>query len=227
MILITKKRDETSMENFDGSNLNDNCREQLLEKVEILEVQSEALLNQVEKLEGIRGALEEKVSAYRFRLKEVTKKLEDIDVSSSRDIVVYHNKDNLERRRFILGSRVNYQQECSNDSEKAAEINYLQDKYERLLDQYMHERDKNEQLFNYLFQKEENVALDLFVKADAADTLLDATTLSRKIIQRAEDQAKHIGSNLKEQLNRVLKQENDLPQVLINDLKYGIRCLEE
>lgn len=217
------------MKNFDGSNLNDNCKEQLLEKVEDLEIQSEELLNQVEKLEGIRGALEEKVSAYRFRLKEVTKQLEDISVSSSRDIVVYHNKDNLERRRFILGKRMNDQQvsECSSSSEKAAEMNDLQDKYERLLEQYMYERDKNEQLFNYLFQKENDAALELFVKADAADTLLDATTVSRKIIQRAEDQAKHIGSNLREQLNRVLKQENNLPQELINDLKYGIRCLEE
>lgn len=215
------------MENFDGSNLIDNGREQLLEKVEDLEVQNEELLSQVEKLEGIRGALEEKVSAYRFRLKEVTEKLEDIHVSSSREIVVYHNKDNLERRRFILGGRANYSWKCESNSEKKAEINQLQDKYERLLELYMLERDQNEQLFQHLFQKEGDAVLELFVKADAADTLLDATTLSRKIIQRAEDQAKHIGSNLREQLNRVLKQEDSLPQELINDLNYGIRCLDE
>ncbi|MFQ7236988.1 MAG: hypothetical protein ACLRPU_19100, partial [Enterococcus hulanensis] len=69
---------------------------------------------------------------------------------------------------------------------------------------YMYEREKNEQLFNYLFQKDENAALELFVKADAADTLLEATALSRRIIQQAEERARHIGTDLKEQLRGVL-----------------------
>lgn len=225
MILITKKRDETSMENFDVFNVTDNSKEQLLEKIEDLEIQSEELLDQIEKLEGIRGALEEKVSAYRYRLKEVTKKLEDNHILLSRDIVVYHNKDNLERRRFVLQRRTDVKQ-CLGFSEKTEEINDLQNKYERLLEQYMYERDRNEKLFEYLFQKENDAALELFVETDAADTLLDAAKTSRKIIQQAEEQARYIESNLKERLNSVLKHEPNMPQEVINQVKEGIRCLE-
>lgn len=213
------------MENFDVLNVTDNSKEQLLEKIEDLEIQSEELLDQIEKLEGIRGALEEKVSAYRYRLKEVTKKLEDNHILLSRDIVVYHNKDNLERRRFVLQRRTDVKQ-CLGFSEKTEEINDLQNKYERLLEQYMYERDRNEKLFEYLFQKENDAALELFVETDAADTLLDAAKTSRKIIQQAEEQARYIESNLKERLNSVLKYKRNMPQEVINQVKEGIRCLE-
>ena len=182
-------------------------------------------MDQIEKLEGIRGALEEKVSAYRYRLKEVTKKLEDNHILLSRDIVVYHNKDNLERRRFVLQRRTDVKQ-CLDFSEKTEEINDLQNKYERLLEQYMYERDRNEKLFEYLFQKENDAALELFVETDAADTLLDAAKTSRKIIQQAEEQARYIESNLKERLNSVLKHKRNMPQEVINQVKEGIRCLE-
>ncbi|MBU5584791.1 hypothetical protein KQJ29_35265, partial [Enterococcus sp. S181_ASV_20] len=74
---------------------------------------------------------------------------------------------------------------------KTMEINDLQEKYERLLEQYMFECDRNEQLFDYLFHQENDATLELFVKADAADTLLAAATISRKIIQQAEEQAKY------------------------------------
>lgn len=107
------------------------------------------------------------------------------------------------------------------------ESDELQEKYDRLLEQYMYEHDKNEQLFNYLFQKEENAALELFVKADAADTLLEATALSRRIIQQAEDQARHIETDLKEQLQGILKFEHNLPQQVVKDLRYGLNCLEK
>ncbi|MBU5361017.1 hypothetical protein KQI58_07990 [Enterococcus raffinosus] len=213
------------MENFDVFNVTDNSKEQLLEKIEDLEIQSEELLDQIEKLEGIRGALEEKVSAYRYRLKEVTKKLEDNHILLSRDIVVYHNKDNLERRRFVLQRRTEGKQ-CLGSSKKTEEINDLQNKYERLLEQYMYERDRNEKLFEYLFQKENDAALELFVETDAADTLLDAAKTSRKIIQQAEEQARYIESNLKERLNSVLKHKRNMPQEVINQVKEGIRCLE-
>lgn len=98
------------MGNFDVFSVTDNSKEQLLDKVDDLEIQNKELLEQIEKLEGIRGALEEKVSAYRCRLKEVTKKLEDHPIFLSRDIVVYHNKDNLERRRFVLHRKSKRQQ---------------------------------------------------------------------------------------------------------------------
>ncbi|MGM0165651.1 hypothetical protein IGI39_000593 [Enterococcus sp. AZ135] len=47
------------MKSVDISTLNDNTEGQLLSKVDLLENQNEELLNQVDKLEGIRGALEE------------------------------------------------------------------------------------------------------------------------------------------------------------------------
>ncbi|WP_438729816.1 hypothetical protein [Enterococcus sp. AZ128] len=59
MIIITKKRDEANLKSVDISTLNDNTEGQLLSKVDLLENQNEELLNQVDKLEGIRGALEE------------------------------------------------------------------------------------------------------------------------------------------------------------------------
>ncbi|WP_249355061.1 hypothetical protein [Enterococcus hulanensis] len=194
------------MENFDVSKLTDNTEVQLLDKVDVLKEQNGELLNQIDKLEGIRGALEEKVSAYRYRLKEVTRQLEDIDATAPYEEAVYHNKDNLERRRFILRRNLVQQdtKECSAAIEDAEKNDELPEKYERLLEQYMYEREKNEQLFNYLFQQDENAALELFVKADAADTLLEATTLSRRIIQQAEERARHIGTDLKEQLRGVL-----------------------
>lgn len=194
------------MENFDVSKLTDNTEVQLLDKVDVLKEQNGELLNQIDKLEGIRGALEEKVSAYRYRLKEVTRQLEDIDATAPYEEAVYHNKDNLERRRFILRRKLVQQdtKECSAAIEDAEKNDELPEKYERLLEQYMYEREKNEQLFNYLFQKDENAALELFVKADAADTLLEATALSRRIIQQAEERARHIGTDLKEQLRGVL-----------------------
>lgn len=224
MILITKRRDEANVENLEI----DASKDQLLATVEDLEIQNEEQLEQIEKLEGIRGALEEKVSAYRYRLKELTTKIEDIRVSSSREIVVYHNKDNLERRRFVLQKRLcNRSARESLDSSKSTmHFDDLQDKYERLLEQYMYERDQNEKLFDYLFQKEDEAVLELFVKADAADTLLEATTVSRKIIQRAEEQARSIGANLEEQLNSVLKQKSHLPSEMIDEVKFGLRCLE-
>ncbi|MDT2659457.1 hypothetical protein P7E02_06235 [Enterococcus hulanensis] len=193
------------MENFDVSKLTDNTEVQLLDKVDVLKEQNGELLNQIDKLEGIRGALEEKVSAYRYRLKEVTRQLEDIDATAPYEEAVYHNKDNLERRRFILRRNLVQQdtKECSAAVEDAEKNDELPEKYERLLEQYMYEREKNEQLFNYLFQKDENAALELFVKADAADTLLEATALSRRIIQQAEERARHIGTDLKEQLRGV------------------------
>lgn len=194
------------MENFDVSKLTDNTEVQLLDKVDVLKEQNGELLNQIDKLEGIRGALEEKVSAYRYRLKEVTRQLEDIDATAPYEEAVYHNKDNLERRRFILRRNLVQQdtKECSAAVEDAEKNDELPEKYERLLEQYMYEREKNEQLFNYLFQQDENAALELFVKADAADTLLEATALSRRIIQQAEERARHIGTELKEQLRGVL-----------------------
>lgn len=194
------------MENFDVSKLTDNTEVQLLDKVDVLKEQNGELLNQIDKLEGIRGALEEKVSAYRYRLKEVTRQLEDIDATAPYEEAVYHNKDNLERRRFILRRNLVQQdtKECSAAVEDAEKNDELPEKYERLLEQYMYEREKNEQLFNYLFQQDENAALELFVKADAADTLLEATALSRRIIQQAEERARHIGTDLKEQLRGVL-----------------------
>lgn len=194
------------MENFDVSKLTDNTEVQLLDKVDVLKEQNGELLNQIDKLEGIRGALEEKVSAYRYRLKEVTRQLEDIDATAPYEEAVYHNKDNLERRRFILRRNLVQQdtKECSAAVEDAEKNDELPEKYERLLEQYMYEREKNEQLFNYLFQQDENAALELFVKADAADTLLEATALSRRIIQQAEERARHIETDLKEQLRGVL-----------------------
>jgi hypothetical protein len=206
----------------------DASKDQLLATVEDLEIQNEEQLEQIEKLEGIRGALEEKVSAYRYRLKELTTKIEDIRVSSSREIVVYHNKDNLERRRFVLQKRLcNRSARESLDSSKSTmHFDDLQDKYERLLEQYMYECDQNEKLFDYLFQKEDEAVLELFVKADAADTLLEATTVSRKIIQRAEEQARSIGANLEEQLNSILKQKSHLSSEMIDEVKFGLRCLE-
>ena len=206
----------------------DASKDQLLATVEDLEIQNEEQLEQIEKLEGIRGALEEKVSAYRYRLKELTTKIEDIRVSSSREIVVYHNKDNLERRRFVLQKRLCNQpaRESLDASKSIMNFDDLQDKYERLLEQYMYERDQNEKLFDYLFQKEDEAVLELFVKADAADTLLEATTVSRKIIQRAEEQARSIGANLEEQLNSVLKQKSHLSSEMIDEVKFGLRCLE-
>ena len=194
------------MENFDVSKLTDNTEVQLLDKVDVLKEQNGELLNQIDKLEGIRGALEEKVSAYRYRLKEVTRQLEDIDATAPYEEAVYHNKDNLERRRFIIRRNLVQQdtKECSAAVEDAEKNDELPEKYERLLEQYMYEREKNEQLFNYLFQQDENAALELFVKADAADTLLEATALSRRIIQQAEERARHIETDLKEQLRGVL-----------------------
>jgi len=231
LIIITKKRDEANLKSVDISTLNDNTEGQLLSKVDLLENQNEELLNQVDKLEGIRGALEEKVSAYRHRLKEVTKTIEDANLSSLKDEdeVVYHNRDNLERRRFIIRRKIIQQQtvDCSSAFGEMAATNELQEKYERLLEQYMYEHNKNEQLFKYLFQEEDAAVLELFVKEDAADTLLEATTLSRRIIQQAEEQARHIGSDLKEQLLGVLMFESSLPQEIITDLKHGLRCLEE
>ena len=217
------------MENFDVSKLTDNTAGQLLEEMDVLEKQNSELLNQVDKLEGIRGALEEKVSAYRGRLKEVTRQLEEIDAASLNEEAVYHNKDNLERRRFFIRRSLVQQEtkECPAAFEEADKKDDLQEKYERLLEQYMYEHDKNEQLFNYLFHKEDRAALELFVKADAADTLLEATVLSRRIIQQAEEQAQHIGTDLKDQLLKLLKLENSLPQQVIKDLKHGIHCLEE
>ena len=216
------------MGNFDVFSVTDNSKEQLLDKVDDLEIQNKELLEQIEKLEGIRGALEEKVSAYRCRLKEVTKKLEDHPIFLSRDIVVYHNKDNLERRRFVLQRKSKRQQasECGDSSRKMMEINDLQEKYERLLEQYMFECDRNEQLFDYLFHQENDATLELFVKADAADTLLAAATTSCKIIQQAEEQAKYIESSLMERLNSVLKQKSNIPQEIIDDVKESLRCLE-
>jgi hypothetical protein len=106
------------------------------------------------------------------------------------------------------------------------EINDLQEKYEHLLEQYMFECDRSEQLFDYLFHQENDATLELFVKADAADTLLAAATTSRKIIQQAEEQAKYIESSLMERLNSVLKQKNNIPQEIIDDVKESLRCLE-
>ncbi|MEQ7031253.1 hypothetical protein ABQE16_13790 [Enterococcus avium] len=216
------------MGNFDVFSVTDNSKEQLLDRVDDLEIQNKELLEQIEKLEGIRGALEEKVSAYRCRLKEVTRKLEDHPIFLSRDIVVYHNKDNLERRRFVLQRKSKRQQAsaCGDSSRKTMEINDLQEKYECLLEQYMFECDRNEQLFDYLFHQENDATLELFVKADAADTLLAAATISRKIIQQAEEQAKYIESSLMERLNSVLKQKNNIPQEIIDDVKESLRCLE-
>lgn len=216
------------MENFEVSNFTNHSEQQLLDRVEDLEIQGEEFLDQIEKLEGIRSALEEKVSAYRCRLKEVTKQMEDIRASSLRKIVVYHNKDNLERRRFILKKRshIELRQESCISSKKIGESNNLQEKYQQLLEQYMNERDRNEQLFAYLFQEKGNYELDLFMKKDAADTLLEAATVSSQLIQRAEEQSRVIGSDLKDQLNNLLKQESHLPQEIVNNVKYGLRCLE-
>ncbi|MFU0785808.1 MAG: hypothetical protein ACFWTP_05735 [Enterococcus gilvus] len=63
LILITTKKDETILRNFYSSNSRMATKGQLVETVEFLENQNEQLLDQVERLEGIRGALEEKVSA--------------------------------------------------------------------------------------------------------------------------------------------------------------------
>lgn len=65
------------MEILDDSKLKESINGKVLSKVQLLEDRNEELLNQVKKLEGIRGALEEKVSAYRYRLKEITKQLEE------------------------------------------------------------------------------------------------------------------------------------------------------
>lgn len=195
-----KKRDEASLKILNGSNLRESDEGHFSSKEKVLENRNEELLNQVEKLEGIRGALEEKVSAYRYRLKELTKQLEERCLSSTQDEVVYHNKDSLERRRFIIRRNTNQQStiKCSDASMKESEAKQLQEKYEQLLKQYMYERERNEALFDYLFQKEENAGLELFVKTEAADTLLEATRLSRKIIQQAEYQARNIESNINE-----------------------------
>lgn len=168
-------------------------KSQLVETVEFLENQNEQLLDQVERLEGIRGALEEKVSAYRDRLKELTVQLEEFHVSSTEKEVVYYNKDNLERRRFVLQRRPST--ECL-ASEEQAEIDYLEEKYARLLEHYMYEREKNERLTKGVSKKDEGTVLELFTKAEAADTLLKAATVSRKMIQRAEEHARQIESNV-------------------------------
>lgn len=193
LILITTKKDETILRNFYSSNSRMATKSQLVETVEFLENQNEQLLDQVERLEGIRGALEEKVSAYRDRLKELTVQLEEFHVSSTEKEVVYYNKDNLERRRFVLQRRPST--ECL-ASEEQAEIDYLEEKYARLLEHYMYEREKNERLTKGVSKKDEGTVLELFTKAEAADTLLKAATVSRKMIQRAEEHARQIESNV-------------------------------
>lgn len=228
MNLITKKRDERNLENFNAPSLNDNTGEQWLKKVEVLEQQKEELLDQVGKLEGIRGALEEKVSAYRYQLKDVTKQLEEVSVSSTKDNVVYHNKDNVERRRFVLQKQGLYRRINNNaPSAKPVKSNDLQERYDQLLEQYTSEREKNEQLSSCMLQNDKNSAQDLFTKVEAADTLLSAAALSRSIIQKAEEQAQHIERDLKEQVLSVLRCEKSLPQEVIRDLRNSIRCLEE
>lgn len=108
------------MKNFDVSKLNDNTEVQLSVKVDVLEKQNSELLNQVDKLEGIRGALEEKVSAYRYRLKEVTRQLDNVEAVFPREKVIFHNKDNLERRRFIIRKEMVQQEtkKCTAATEK-------------------------------------------------------------------------------------------------------------
>ena len=49
------------MEILDDSKLKESINGKVLSKVQLLEDRNEELLNQVKKLEGIRGALEEKV----------------------------------------------------------------------------------------------------------------------------------------------------------------------
>lgn len=193
LILITTKKDETILRNFYSSNSRMATKSQLVETVEFLENQNEQLLDQVERLEGIRGALEEKVSAYRDRLKELTVRLEEFQVSSTEKEVVYYNKDNLERRRFVLQRRPST--ECLASEEQAA-IDYLEEKYARLLEHYMYEREKNERLTKGVSKNNEGTVLELFTMAEAADTLLKAATVSRKMIQRAEEQARQIDSNV-------------------------------
>ncbi|OTO71663.1 hypothetical protein A5865_002326 [Enterococcus sp. 12E11_DIV0728] len=193
LILITTKKDETILRNFYSSNSRMATKSQLVETVEFLENQNEQLLDQVERLEGIRGALEEKVSAYRDRLKELTVRLEEFHVSSTEKEVVYYNKDNLERRRFVLQRRPSTERLAS---EEQAEIDHLEEKYARLLEHYMYEREKNERLTKGVSKKDEGIVLELFTKAEAADALLKAATVSRKMIQRAEEHARQIESNV-------------------------------
>jgi hypothetical protein len=196
LILITKKRDEARLEILDDSKLKESNNGKILSKVQLLEDRNDELLNQVKKLEGIRGALEEKVSAYRYRLKEITKQLEETQLPPTQDEVVYHNKDNLDRRRFILRGRLFQKgiEKRSKGYKGDQNVKELQEKYDRLLEQYMYEHDKSEALFDYLFQKEGNFDLELFARADAADTLLEATRLSRTIIQQAENHVQSIKS---------------------------------
>lgn len=194
MILMTEKRDETKLDKLNISNACKDTKKQLLEKVTLLTDQNECLLDRVDRLEGIRGALEEKVSAYRHYLKEVTKQLDEARLSSWDDKVVYHNKDNLERRRFSLNkSQSVYKHPLSCD--EVEEVVEWKEKYDCLLEQYMYEQGKNEQLFNFLLQtkKYKGIAeLELLVHADAAATLLEATKLSRQLIQQAQDKAQNI-----------------------------------
>lgn len=164
--------------------------DQLMEKIEKLEDKNTFLAQEVDRLDGIRGALEEKVSAYRFRLKELIRQLESVDISPLNNQKVYHNRDELERRRFVI-RRPNPVVDCQKVNGAGAE-NAANEKYDRLLEQYMHERERNEQLFDYLFSKEKKATLDLFIREDAADTLLEATTLSRVIIEQAELKARKL-----------------------------------
>lgn len=172
--------------------------EQLVKKIEELEDRNAELTEEVDQLSGIREALEEKVSAYRYRLKELTNQLESIDISPFSHQEPYHNRDELERRRLILQRpRSPVTGTDSINAEANKEESHIEEKYERLLEQYMCERERNEQLFDYLFSKEKNARLDLFVMEDAADTLLEATTLSRKIIEQAEMKVRMLETNMK------------------------------
>lgn len=206
------------MKDLNISKLKEQSIQQLNGKVESLEIENEQLTGEVERLAGIRGALEERVSAYRNHCKALTRQLEAMNERVLMDKVVYHNKDGLERRSFILKQPKTFI--CSTEQDS------LQEKYDQLLEQYMYLQERNEELFNYVFLKEERAALELFICEDAADTLLEATTLSRRIIQSAEEKAQTIGLNLKNQLMEAVEVKKDLPREVVNEIKNGIRSLE-
>lgn len=206
------------MGDWNISKLKEQSIQQLNEKVESLEIENEQLTEEVERLTGISSALEEQTSAYRSHCKGLTSQLEAMNERVLIAKVVYHSKDSLKRRSLILKQPQAFVDNTEQDS--------LQEKYDQLLEQYMYLQERNEELFHCLFSKEEQAALELFIREDAADKLLEATTLSRRIIQSAEEKARIIGLNLKNQLMEIIEGKNELPREVIDEIKKGIRSLE-
>lgn len=173
------------------------------------------------------------------RRPKVTRDIEKFDIEKDTIGQLIKENEQLREKNFLLEQQIEKQRAqvkeledelsempaISKDEKIEKTDKFESVQYEHLLEQYRFEHEKYERLFQHLFLREESAAISLLEKAELADVLIESKAIGKKIIQKAEDEAKDIYLKVIDTLQELAENDEDLSKAGAEKIREKIKFL--